>query len=716
MGPSGKLLTRLPRPLALIPLLLSLLGTLVFATPALAAAATSTTITADDPDPSVVGEAVTVQYRVTTNDPATPTGDVTVSDGTVSCTATVADRECSLTFTSAGMKALTATYAGDSTFTGSTSAAEAHVVYPPDTTTTITSDDTDPSVVGQSVMVQYLVESAASTPTGNVTVSDGTNSCTGTVAAGQCLLTFTSAGAKSLIASYSSDGTFIGSTSVAEPHTVNAADTTTTITSDDPDPSAVGQSVTVQYDVSVNAPGSGTPTGSVTVGDGTISCTGTVAAGQCSVTFTSAGAKSLTATYAGDSDFNGSTSAGEAHTVNGGATATTITADTPDPSVVGEAVTVHYSVTSNSGTPTGNVTVSDGTISCTATVAAGQCSLTFTSTGSKALTASYGGDGTFTGSTSAAEAHTVNTADTTTTITSDSPDPSTQGSAVTVQYIVTANAPGSGTPTGTVTISDGVDSCTGPVAAGQCNITLTTAGSGTLTATYAGDGSFNGSASAGEPHTVTSPNSAPTATVTDGQCSSSNVASGTIDLTLFDADGDTLSLTLASNSNPSLVPSGNIALGGSGDSRSLAIGSAPRNSGTATLTLGLSDGKVTVPVVVTVMVGTGQDDTLDGTAGIDMIFGLGGKNTLNGNSGNDLLCGGNSSDTLNGGDGNDILDGENGSDTLNGGNGNDILRGSSGSDTLTGGAGGDFFSGGTGSDVATDFSLVEGDTQDGTIP
>ncbi|HLO33280.1 MAG TPA: Ig-like domain repeat protein [Anaerolineales bacterium] len=679
---------------------------------------TTTTITSDSPDPSVVGQSVTVQYSVTSGS-GTPTGNVTVSDGTTSCTATVAAGQCSLTFTSAGAKSLTATYAGDSNFSGSTSAAESHQVNPADTTTTIASDNPDPSVVGQSVTVQFSVIANApgsGTLTGNVTVSDGTISCTGTVSAGQCSLTFTSTGAKSLTATYAGDSNFNGSTSAAESHQVDKADTITTITSDNPDPSTVGQAVTVQYSVSVNAPGAGTSTGNVTVSDGTVSCTGTVAAGQCSLTFTSAGAKSLTATYAGDSNFNGSTSAAEPHTVNGTPTTTTITADNPDPSVVGQSVTVQYSVTSGSGTPTGNVTVSDGTVSCTATVTDGQCSLTFTSAGAKSLTATYAGDSTFSGSTSAAEAHQVNKADTTTTITSDSPDPSTQGSAVTVHYSVAATAPGAGTPTGNVTVTDGVDSCTGTVAAGQCSITLTTLGSRTLTATYAGDSNFNGSTSAGESHTVNPANSAPTATVSGGQCSGSNMASGTINLTLFDADGNPLTLTLASNSNTSLVKNSNIVIGGSGNARTITVTGTSKKSGTATLTFNLSDGTTTVPVVVTVKIGTDKSETLNGTSGIDMIFGLNGTNTINGNAGNDLLCGGNGTDTLNGGDGNDILDGENGNDVLNGGNGNDILRGNQGDDTLTGGAGADFFSGGMGTDTATDFNAGQGDTQDGTIP
>src|SRR5262249_28138898 len=264
--------------------------------------------------------------------------------------------------------------------------------------------------------------------TATARVRSGTISCTGTVAAGQCSLTFTSAGARSLTATYAGDSTFNGSASAAEAHQVNRADTATTITSDNPDPSTVGQPVTVKYSVAATAPGAGTPTGNVTVGDGTISCTGTVGAGQCDLTFASAGAKSLTATYTGDSNFNASTSAGEPHTVTGVATTTTIASDTPDPSLVGQSVTVQYSVASASGTPTGNVTVSDGTISCTGTVAGGQCSLTFASAGAKSLTATYAGDSTFSGSTSAAEAHQVNKADTTTTTHADSPHPSIQQS------------------------------------------------------------------------------------------------------------------------------------------------------------------------------------------------------------------------------------------------------------------------------------------------
>ena len=452
---------------------------------------TTTTITSDSPAPSTVGQAVSINFTVAPVAPGTgsPTGNVTVTDGTQSCTGAVAagTGSCSITFTSAGSKSLTATYVpGTAPFNGSTSAAVAHTVDAASTTTTITNDTPDPSVVGQPVAVSYTVTSAGGTPTGNVTVSSGLDSCTATVAAGTCNITFTTAGAKSLTATYAGDGNFTTSTSAAVAHQVNKANTTTTITADTPDPSVVGQAVAVTYSVAPVSPGAGVPTGTVTVSDGTSSCSASVAAGTCSITFTTVGNKSLTATYGGDGNFNGSASTpATAHTVNKADTTTTVTSDLPDPSVVGQPVTVNYTVAvqaPGAGAPTGNITVSAGSDSCTGTVAAGTCTITFTSAGAKSLTASYPGDSNFNTSTSAVESHQVDKANTTTTITSDLPDPSVLGQAVTVNYTVAVQAPGAGTPTGNVTVLAGSDSCTGTVAAGTCTITFTSAGAKSLTA------------------------------------------------------------------------------------------------------------------------------------------------------------------------------------------------------------------------------------------
>ena len=477
------------------------------------AAGTTTAISTDLPDPSVVGQSVTVNYSVSVNAPGsgTPTGNVTVSAGTDNCTGTVAAGSCSIAFTTPGAKSLTASYAGNTNFSGSSSTpGTAHTVNQASTTTTITSDLPDPSVVGQAITFNYSVavtSPGSGTPTGNVTVSGGSDSCTGTAAAGSCSIIFTNPGLKTLTASYAGDTNFITSSSTTENHTVKPAGTTTVITSDLSEPSVVGQTATIQYNVTVNVPGSGTPTGTVMVSDGTQTCSGigSVAAGSCSITFSTAGVKTFTATYIGNANFSGSSSSPAiAHTVNQATTTTIITSDSPDPSTVGQAVTIHYNVvvsSPGSGTPTGNVTVSDGTQSCTGSVAAGSCSIVFPEVGGKTLTATYEGDLNFTGSTSATESHAVRAA-TSIVITSDLPDPSLVGQTVTIHYSVTVPPPGSGTPTGTVTVSDGTQSCAGSVAEGSCSITFTSPGIKTLSATYSGDETYIGSASAGIQHTV----------------------------------------------------------------------------------------------------------------------------------------------------------------------------------------------------------------------
>ena len=210
---------------------------------------------------------------------------------------------------------------------------------------------------------------------------------------------------------------------------ITQAGTVTSITSDVPDPSVVGQAVNVAYSVAASAPGSGTPTGTVTVTDGVDMCFAAVAAGTCALSFTTPGARTLTATYAGSADYASSASAGAAHTVNQASTSTTLTAHTPNPSVVGQGIVASYSVVvvaPGGGSLSGNVSVSDGTDSCSAPASTGTCTLVPTTAGAKTLTATYLGDAGHSGS-SDTRSHTVNPAATTTAITADTPDPSSVG-------------------------------------------------------------------------------------------------------------------------------------------------------------------------------------------------------------------------------------------------------------------------------------------------
>lgn len=99
------------------------------------------------------------------------------------------------------------------------------------------------------------------------------------------------------------------------------------------------------------------------------------------------------------------------------------------------------------------------------------------------------------------------------------------------------------------------------------------------------------------------------------------------------------------------------------------------------------------------VIGSGNDDTIRGKAGANVLNGREGDDTLNGRGGKDRLNGGLGNDTLVGGGGNDRLDGGPGDDTLNGGGGRDVLIGAEGDDVLVGGRGNDRLDGGPGTDL-----------------
>jgi PKD repeat protein len=96
-------------------------------------------------------------------------------------------------------------------------------VLPIPTTTTITGDSPDPSAAGALVTVSFRVSAAGVTPLGDVTVTDGDQSCTGTLNAGSgsCQLPLTNAGPRTLRATYRGAPGLIGSSGTAE-HQVTA--------------------------------------------------------------------------------------------------------------------------------------------------------------------------------------------------------------------------------------------------------------------------------------------------------------------------------------------------------------------------------------------------------------------------------------------------------------------------------------------------------------
>jgi WD40 repeat protein len=169
--------------------------------------------------------------------------------------------------------------------------------------------------------------------------------------------------------------------------------TTVAITSHNPNPSLVGQLINVCY--TVTPASGGAPSGNVTVTDGTVNNTCTVAAGCCALTPTTAGAKNLFATYSpGAATWCGSASAGVSHTVQA-PSCTTMLTSSPNPATVGQPVTLTANVASTTCTPTGTVTFREGnTTLCTATInGSGQatCTISTLTIGSHTITATWSG-------------------------------------------------------------------------------------------------------------------------------------------------------------------------------------------------------------------------------------------------------------------------------------------------------------------------------------
>src|SRR3989449_343869 len=491
--------------------------------------ATSTVLNST-PNPSVFGQAVTLTAMVTPVRPDTiaPTGTVVFKDGATTLgVVTLVNGSASLVTSAlaAGAHSLTASYSGDLEFSASTSAVRIQTVNPGQTTTTLTSTP-NPSLAGQTVTLSTTVTAVApavGVPTGTVTFRDGATAlATVTLANGTASLTTSTltVGSHSLTAVYNGSANFLGSTSPTVTQVVNAQ--TTTSLSSTPNPSVFGQAVRLTATVTPVAPAVGTPTGTVTFSDGTTSLgVVTLVNGSASLTVSTlaVGSHPLTAAYSGGGNFQASTSATVTQTVNQGSTSTSLTS-TPNPSNVGQAVTLTATVSAVSpaaGVPTGTVTFRDGATSLgVVTLVNGSASLTVSTlaTGIHPLTAVYSGSPSFLGSTSPVVTQAVNLLNTSTSLTS-TPNPSTTGQAVTLTATVTAVAPPTGVPTGTVTFSDGATVLgTATLVNGSASLSISTlaAGSHPLTAAYGGSATFAASTSAVVTQVVNPPAAAATTT------------------------------------------------------------------------------------------------------------------------------------------------------------------------------------------------------------
>ena len=482
-------------------------------------AGTTTTVVSSD-NPVTAGDGVTYTAAVSATAPGagTPTGFVVFLDGSTPIAACNSDfgvpltgsaeATCTTSYFVAGSHTITASYQGDTDFTGSVSGPLTQLV---EGIATSVSASASPSttVFGQNTTITATVPAAA---TGTVTFTGPGDAvlCTAPVTDGSatCDTTALPVGSDTVQVSYSGDGTYVPSSTFTTV-TVDQAATTTSLSSSG-SPSTAGDPVTLTAVAGPVAPGAGTLTGSIEFlsgGQPIAACGG--ASGQpvdgtgtatCATSFPVAGTFTLTATYLGDTDFTGSTSGPLPQVVNPIATSVTASAS-PSTTVSGQDTTITATVPTGA---TGTVTFTGpgDTVLCIATVSDGTatCDTTALPVGTDTVEVSYSGDATY-GSSSTSASVTVSPAGTTSTVTS-SADPANVGQTVTFTDTVSPLAPGSGTPTGEVTFSEGgnpVPTCTDvPLVGGvaTCALTFGSAGQYVIGAGYPGDTEFNGSGAA----------------------------------------------------------------------------------------------------------------------------------------------------------------------------------------------------------------------------
>ncbi len=293
--------------------------------------ATTTKLTKSTTTAVKFGQSVTFTATIAAVSPGSgiPTGTVTFeNNGAVLGTATLSGgiaKFTTKTLSTGSHPTITAAYGGDSNFLASTSSAIAQTVTQSATTTTLTKNTTAAAKFGQSLTftaTMAAVSPGAGTPTGTIKFEDGATVIgTGALSGGVAKFTTTSlaVGSHSIKAVYSGDTNFTTSTSVSTSQTVAQSSTTTKLTKNTTTAIHSGQSVTFTATLAAVSPGAGTPTGIVTFYDNGSTMLGTGALTGGVTTFTTTtlplGGNSITAVYAGDTNFSTSTSGAASQTV-----------------------------------------------------------------------------------------------------------------------------------------------------------------------------------------------------------------------------------------------------------------------------------------------------------------------------------------------------------------------------------------------------------------
>jgi hypothetical protein len=351
----------------------------------------------------------------------------------------------------------------------------------------------NPSVFGQAVILTAQPSSSGGTPTGIVTLFEGSTIVgNATLVNGTASLSVSSqvVGAHSITAKYQGSLKFNPSMSAPINQVVNMALTTTSVASS-LNPAGIHKSVT--YTATMTGQYGGAVAGTVMFQDGG-STIATVAVANnraaFSATYTRGGIHAISAVYSGNANNVASTSATLTEYVAAFSSKTAVITS-GSPSYAGLPVTFTATVTSAKGIiPDGEVvTFYDGTATmASATMAGGRASYTTSTLSVKthSIKATYAGDTSFLPSTGGVTQIIVKYPTTTALI--SLPNPSTYRQPVTFTAKVTSSGP---TATGKVWFKDGTTGIgTVTLCGGVATLTKSTLAIGThpITAQYLGDG------------------------------------------------------------------------------------------------------------------------------------------------------------------------------------------------------------------------------------
>jgi sugar lactone lactonase YvrE len=558
-------------------------------------AQTQLTLSTSAPSGTLFGNSITFTATLTGNG-GQPGGAINFADGSTPLGGFTPTANGTVTFTtsslSVGSHIITASYAGDTNDSPTTSSSITEQIQKLPTSMTLVSGS-NPGVYTQPITFTATIASDNAAPTGTITFQNGTTVigsapiiANGATASGTATLTLSNLplGNSSIVATYAGDTNHLNSQSNTIGQQVLQAASVVVTSSN---PSSVAET-NVVFTADVAGVRDLLPTGTVTFKDGAAvlgtsavsAAAGTAAAtGVASfpISTLSPGAHSIVASYSGDTNYQPGNSPAFTQTVIVANTSVSL-ASSSNPATFGTALTFTSNVTGTGGSVTGTVTFMDGNTAIGKVAINGSGAATLTTTtlapGQHTITAVYSGDANNQPNTSSVLQQQVQQTTVSTIVSNANP-------AQTLSPIVLTCVVSNGGPqpaTGSVTFTDG-STLLGTVAltGGVATLSLPSlaAGQHNVIASYSGDVADFPSASA------------PFAQVVQLRPTTDVLTATTTSLT----DGKQLTLISVVRWSGAVTPTGtvNFTIGNT------VIGTATLdNIGVATLTIVLDPGSATI--------------------------------------------------------------------------------------------------------------------------